>query len=50
MPCCLGLKSKAEISAVPMGLPIKVVWIIAKVWMKASRKIGALLPRIEIQG
>ncbi len=39
MPCSLGLKSKAEISAVPMGLPVDVVWIDAKVWINAMRKI-----------
>jgi hypothetical protein len=34
----LGLKSEAEISAVPMGLRGDVVWIDAKVWRKAMRK------------
>jgi hypothetical protein len=48
--CNLGLKSKAEISAVPMGLPVDDVWVDAKVWMKGSRKICSLLPRIKIQG
>jgi hypothetical protein len=38
MLCCLGLKSKAEISAVPTGLPVDVVWIDAKVWMKSDEK------------
>jgi hypothetical protein len=40
MPYSLGLKSKAETSAVPMGLRVDVVWIDAKVWMKAMRKIS----------
>jgi hypothetical protein len=40
MPCSLGLKSKAEISAVPMGLPVDVVWTDAKVWINAMRKIS----------
>jgi hypothetical protein len=32
------LKSKAEILAVPTGLPVDVVWIDAKVWMNGMRK------------
>ncbi len=40
MPCSLGLKSKAEIWAVPTGLPVDVVWIDAKVWISAMRKIS----------
>jgi hypothetical protein len=31
------LKSKAEISAVPTGLPVDVVWIDAKVWRKVVK-------------
>ncbi len=34
LPCNLGLKSKAEKSAVPMGLKVDAVWIIARVLMK----------------
>jgi hypothetical protein len=32
------LKSKAEILAVPTGLPVVNVWIDAKVWMKRDEK------------
>jgi hypothetical protein len=42
LPCNLGLKSKAEISAVPTGLPLYVVWIVAKVWRNGRRKNFAL--------
>jgi hypothetical protein len=38
LPCDLGLKSKAETSAVPTGLPLNVVWIDAKVWINGRRK------------
>jgi hypothetical protein len=44
------LKIDAEISAVPMGLQVDGVWLIAKVLMKGLGSKLALKPRIEIQG
>jgi hypothetical protein len=42
LPCNLGLKSKAEISAVPMGLQVLNAWLDAKVWINGRRKNFAL--------
>jgi hypothetical protein len=42
LTCSLGLKSEAEKWAVPMGLPLNVVWIDAKVWRNGRRKNFAL--------
>ena len=50
LPCNLGLKSKAEIWAVPMGLQVLNAWLDAKVWMKGLGSKLALKPRIKIRG
>ena len=50
LPCNLGLKSEAEIWAVPMGLQEDGVWLNAKVWMKGLGSKLALKHRIKIRG
>ncbi len=42
LPGNLGLKSEAEISAVPMGLRVLNAWLDAKVWINGRRKNFAL--------